>query len=322
METELWPGFLRECRSQQIPVAIVNGRLSETSFRRYRLVPGFISKVVNCVDLALMQTQADADRMLALGLEPTRVFVTGSLKFDAEANAVTDPLTERFRDRFGFADHVPLILAVSTHAPEERIILEAFDRPRSSKGNVRLVIAPLHPERFAEVASLLKASTFRWTRRTDQPSPTDRECDVLLLDTIGELRSVFSLASIVFVGGSIAPAGGHNILEPAAVGACIITGNHTENFKDIVETFVEAEAIVQLPALREDEAADALTAVLNQLLDDSERRKALGARARTLVEINRGASERSADLLSKIISTANDADEPVPPSASEEGHPA
>jgi 3-deoxy-D-manno-octulosonic-acid transferase len=325
METELWPGFLRECRSQQVRVAIVNGRLSETSFRRYKLVPGFISRVVNCVDLALMQTESDADRIRSLGLKSNCVFVSGSLKFDAEANAETNSLTEAFRDRFGFSHEVLLILAVSTHAPEERIILAAYDRVRSMPGreNARLLIAPRHPERFAEVASLLKSSTFPWVQRTDQPSPEDRECDVLLLDTIGELRSIFSLASIVFVGGSIAPAGGHNILEPAAAGSCIVTGSHTENFKDIVETFAEADAIVQLPALSEAEAANTLTTVFDQLFDDPERRRALGARARTLVEQNRGASERSVDLLTKMISVAGRANESDTPSAArEEVHPA
>ena len=302
METELWPGFLRECREQRIPVAIVNGRLSATSFRRYKMIAGFMSQVVRCLDLALMQTESDAGRMRALGLEPNHIFVPGNLKFDAGAINETDLLTEGLRERFGFEDTVPVILAASTHAPEERIILEAFRQVDRGNGRQpRLVIAPRHPERFSEVASLLNASALRWVRRTDQPSPEDSESEVILLDTIGELRSVFPLASIVFVGGSIAPHGGHNILEPAAVGACIVTGAHTENFKEIVSTFVEADSLIQLPTVTAITAAKVVATVFNQLLDDPVRAKTLGARAKALVEQNRGAAERTVDLLTTIL---------------------
>jgi 3-deoxy-D-manno-octulosonic-acid transferase len=321
METELWPGFLRECREQQIPVAIVNGRLSATSFRRYKMIAGFISQVVRCLDLALMQTESDASRMRALGLEPNHVFVPGNLKFDAGAIPRTDSLTEDLRERFGFEDTVPVILAASTHAPEERIMLEAFrqvERGNGSRGP-RLIIAPRHPERFAEVASLLNASALRWVRRTDQPSPKDSDSEVILLDTIGELRSVFALASIVFVGGSIAPHGGHNILEPAAVGACIVTGAHTENFQEIVSTFVEAESLVQLAPVAEIKAAKEVATVFSKLLDEPLLAKTLGARAKALVEQNRGATERTVNLLTSILSIAPAADADERALAAQEG---
>jgi len=321
METELWPGFLRECREQQIPVAIVNGRLSATSFRRYRMIAGFISRVVRCLDVALMQTESDAGRMRSLGLEPNHVFVAGNLKFDAGAIPGADSLTEDLRERFGFEDTVPVILAASTHAPEERIMLEAFRQVARSSGSQkpRLVIAPRHPERFAEVASLLNASPLRWVRRTDQPSPKDSDSEVILLDTIGELRSVFGLASIVFVGGSIAPHGGHNILEPAAVGACIVTGAHTENFKEIVSTFVEAESLVQLAPVTEIKAAREVATVFSKLLNDPLQAKTLGARAKALVEQNRGATERTVNLLTSILSIAPAADADERALAAQEG---
>ncbi len=310
METELWPGFLRACRAKQIPVAIVNGRLSEKSFRRYQLIRQFIARVVDCLDLAVMQTEADAGRIRALGLKPDRVFVSGSLKFDAGAMSEANSLTEELRRRFHFDDTVPVILAASTHDPEERIILEALEHLKTSGSRqARLVVAPRHPERFAEVAALLNASTFRWVRRTSQPSQTDSESEVILLDTIGELRSVFPLASIVFVGGSIAPRGGHNILEPAAEGACIVTGAHTENFKEIVKTFVAADAVVQLPPVTDKEAAKVVRTVFEQLLDAPERRKTLAARAKTLVEQNRGATLRTVDILNNIRTFASTRDE-------------
>src|SRR5437588_7162923 len=176
METELWPGFLRECRAQRIPVAVVNGRLSQRSFQRYKLVRPFVSKVVNCLDLAVMQTEADANRITALGLESDRVFVSGSVKFDAGAMNESSALTSELRQRFNFENR-QVILAASTHDPEERIILAAF-RQLQSKG-ARLVIAPRHPERFADVASLLNASGLSWARRSDRPSQKDSECEVM-----------------------------------------------------------------------------------------------------------------------------------------------
>jgi 3-deoxy-D-manno-octulosonic-acid transferase len=305
LETELWPGFLRECKTREIPVVIVNGRLSETSFRRFKLVPAFISQVVNCLELALMQTEADAGRMRDLGLKPDRLVVSGNLKFDAVAIHGPDTLTEELRTRFSFDDSAPVILAASTHAPEERIILEVFRQLAGSSGveKPRLVIAPRHPERFAEVAALLTTMDLRWVRRTDKRSPNDRDCEVLLLDSIGELRSVFPLAAVVFVGGSFAPTGGHNILEPAAVGSCIVTGPHTENFKDVVRTFVDAGAIIQLQPFNEEKTKAAVTTLFQQLIDEPARRLMLGARAKELVEQNRGATERTVDLLAGILAT-------------------
>ena len=157
METELWPRILRECRKRDVHVALVNGRLSENSFSRYRLIPRFISRVVSDLDLALMQSEADATRIRALGLAPERVRVSGNIKFDAGKDARDHVLTKELAARFHFQDGRPLVVAASTHAPEERIVLEAFTQLRAAPGNarVRLLIAPRHPERFNEVASLL-----------------------------------------------------------------------------------------------------------------------------------------------------------------------
>lgn len=302
IETELWPGFLRECQARQIPVAIVNGRLSEQSFRRYKLIKSFMSRILSSLSLAAMQTEADGQRLGALGLDAAKIFVTGSLKFDTGPTPSTDALTTHFRDRFKLGQASPLILAASTHAPEERIILNALKRLISgSEFKPRLMIAPRHPERFREVAALIEASEFRWTSRTRAPNPSDELCEVILLDSIGELPAVYSLASIVFVGGSIAKTGGHNILEPAAVGASVVTGAHTHNFKRIVETFVQAEAVIQLPPVSESEATIELSSVLMQLLADPEKRTKLGERARSLVNQNRGATGRTLDLLSSIL---------------------
>jgi 3-deoxy-D-manno-octulosonic-acid transferase len=306
METELWPNFLRVCSKLRVPVAVVNGRLSERSFRRYHIIRRFTKRIVRDLRLALMQTDADAERMRALGLQQERVFVSGNVKFDAPDVAGEQRLTAHLRERFHLSDARPLIVAASTHAPEERIILEAFKQLRSTPGNeqARLLIAPRHPERFQEVATLLKSSGLVWSRRSEAGTESDSLSDVILLDSVGELRAVYSLAHIVFVGGSLTPTGGHNILEPAAVGACTVTGPHTFNFTAIVRTFLEAEALVQLPALSEKDLTRSLATTLKALFEDDERRRAIGARARAVLEQNRGATERTVKLLTPLFSPA------------------
>lgn len=302
METELWPAFLRECERQEIPVVVLNGRLSERSFRRYRLFRNFMSRVLRGVSLAIMQTEADAARLRLLGIAADKVQVSGSLKFDAGTLPLNDALTAELRERFNFTGDPPLILAASTHAPEERIIIEAFKRVIvRAVPTARLMIAPRHPERFSEVASLLEASGIPWSRRSAPAKTSDSAARVVLLDTIGELQSVYSLATVVFVGGSIAKTGGHNILEPAAVGACVLTGAHTYNFREIVEAFVRAEAIVQLPAIPDSDITVELEKLFAALLTDSDKRRLLGERAKQLVNKNRGATERTVDLLTKVL---------------------
>lgn len=306
METELWPRFLRECNRRRIPVAIINGRLSERSLRRYRIIHGFISRVVNCLSLALMQSEADAERLRALGLAPERVLVSGNVKFDAGAEGSDHALTNELRERFQLKDERPLIVAASTHSPEERIIVDAFRKLRSrlSTQKLRLLIAPRHPERFAEVASLLNESGFKWARRSSPASSHDAACDIMLLDTIGELRAVYPLATLVFVGGSVAPVGGHNILEPAAAGACIITGSHTFNFTAVMRAFLDAQALVQLPPVQETEAVAELAKVCAELLTDEQKRRRLTENARAALEQNRGATTRTINMLAPLLNAA------------------
>lgn len=303
METELWPRFLRECRARRVPVALVNGRLSPRSIRRYQFVSRFISRVINDLTLALMQSEMDARQIRSLGLRPERVHVTGNVKFDAGTDAGEIALTTEFRERFHFNENRPLIVAASTHSPEERIIIEAFKKLRETNHlqGAKLLIVPRHPERFEEAASLLSSSGLTWARRSNAPSPTDAQADAILLDSIGELRAVYPLASLVFVGGSIAHTGGHNVLEPAAAGACIITGAHTTNFASIVHSFLEADALVQLPPLSEFDAPAVLAEALEELLRDEARREAIAQRASEVLERNRGATERTIKLLGEIF---------------------
>ena len=298
METELWPNFFRECKAREIPVALVNGRISRTSFGRYLKIRFFLRRVLECLSVAVMQSEQDAERIRALGMREGQIFSVGNLKFEAAATEKNTGIEERF----GLDKSVPLVLAASTHAPEEKIVIESFKRLRKRHATVRLMIAPRRPERFNEVAELIEASGLSWTRRTNEPAPEDKSVAVILLDTIGELTSVYQQASVVFVGGSIVDRGGHNVLEPAAQGVAVITGAHTHNFHAIVALL--KDAIVQLQPLEGEEMVIALSEAMRRLLDNAELRIELGSRAKQLVAANQGATEKTMKLIAPLFSQA------------------
>lgn len=310
LETELWPNFLRECRARRVPVALVNGRVSEISFRRYKLIRRFIARVLGDIQLALMQSDTDAARVRSLGLAPERIQVLGNIKFDADAGADESALTSELRERFRLDDARPLVVAASTHEPEERIVIEAFESVCASTRATprpRLLIAPRHPERFAEVASLLTASSaLTFSRRSAPPDrEADASCDVILLDSIGELRAAYAPAALVFVGGSIVPRGGHNLLEPAAHAKCVVTGAHTSNFDAITRALLERDALVQLPEATDAAAPALLARAFQELLSDDERRRRTGERARGVLEENRGATARTVESLADLLASAD-----------------
>ncbi|HEX7956373.1 MAG TPA: 3-deoxy-D-manno-octulosonic acid transferase [Pyrinomonadaceae bacterium] len=300
METELWPRFFRECGRRGVPVALVNGRVSEKSFGRYRLIRPFIRRVLADLAFAAAQTEADAERLVALGLAPERVRVSGNVKFDIEEPGRL-PFTEELRRRFRLDGGRPLVVAASTHAPEERVVLEAFKLLADSAKRPRLLVAPRHPERFAEVAALIEASGFKWARRSGEPRASDAACEVILLDSIGELRAAYPLAEVVFVGGSVAPVGGHNVLEPAAAARAVVTGAHTSNFKAVVAALLEQGALVQLPEVADSEAPRALASAVRGLLEDEAARRRAGEQARAVLEENRGATARTVAMLAPIL---------------------
>jgi 3-deoxy-D-manno-octulosonic-acid transferase len=302
METELWPNFLRECKTRRIPVAVVNGRISRQSYRRYRLIKSFLRRVLSSLSIAVMQSETDAQRLEDLGMSREKLFTAGNLKFDADLARELTGKTEELRTRFAFDRSVPLILAASTHGPEEQIILESIQKLRQTQP-VRLMLAPRHPERFNEVASLLQKSGLPWTRRTNPPEANDANATIILLDTIGELPATYTLADIVFVGGSIVDKGGHNVLEPAAAGATVVTGAHTHNFHAIVELMNEAGALVQLPVLDDAVASDEIAYVFEKLLASPPEREELGRRAKQLITANQGAADRTMQLIAPLFSS-------------------
>lgn len=303
METEIWFNFIRETAKTGAKIAIINGRLSEKSANRYKIIQKTLRRVLRSVDLVLMQTGADAQRLLAIGGRNTRIKITGNIKFDQPFDETESELTREFRERFAVSKNAPLIIAASLHAPEEKLTLEAFNKVwKNSTGNLpRLMLVPRHPERFVEVAQTVKASGFSWVKRSENPSARDPTAEIILLDSIGELRAVYPLAEIVFVGGSLIPHGGQSILEPAIAGKAIVTGFYTMNFKAVVEEFLKQNALIQLEKLSEKEASGKLAKVFSELLQNEQKRTELSKNALRVMQENRGATTKTVESLRPIF---------------------
>ena len=304
METEIWFNFLREAGKTDAKTIIVNGRLSEKSASRYKIIQRTMQQVLRYVDSALMQTNADAQRLIALGTRGVPVKVTGNIKFDQPFDESENNSTEKFRRRFAISEDAPLIVAASTHAPEEEWILAAFRevwKDHAVVGLPRLLLAPRHPERFDDVARLIKESGFDCVRRSENESAHDAVAEVILLDSIGELRAIYPLAEIVFVGGSLIPHGGQNILEPAAARKAIVTGFYTANFKAIVGEFLSRAALIKLPKLSERETPAELSKTFAELLQNKNQRATLAENAFDVMRANRGASRKTVECLKPIF---------------------
>ena len=294
-ETEIWPNFLRECAALRVPVAIINGRLSERSFSRYRLVRPFIRRVLQCVDLFCMQTGADAKRILALGASPERVHVVGNLKFDAAPHADASSLAEQWRRELRIEAQRPVLVAGSTHAGEEEVLLQAFSRLRGEFTDLLLILAPRHPERVAHVEAMVAAHGLAAVRRSALPQGGNSAKEVILVDTVGELSALYAVGSIAFVGGSLIPRGGQNLIEPALHGRPVLFGPHMENFIEASAYFVERGAAIQVR-----DAAD-LTRQLARLLRDPAARARMGQAAMAALAAHQGACERTAALLEQFV---------------------
>jgi len=294
VETEIWPNLIHRARGRGARVAIVNGRISPRSFPRYRRARPVLRHVLAEIDLFLMQGEAHRERMLAMGAPPDRVHVTGNLKYDALLEPETPPALRRALGQDGAAPR-PLWVAGSTVEGEEEAVLQAFAAVRERIGDARLVIAPRRPERFAAVVEMVTRTGLACARRTRLPEAGWTTGDVLVLDTLGELAQVYPLATVVFVGGSLVKAGGHNVLEPAVAGKAIVVGPHMENFQEIAAAFLAEDALVQV------RDAAALTEAVLRLLADPSARDAMGERAREIVARNRGSLEHTVDALARLL---------------------
>ncbi len=295
VETEIWPNLLNACRRRGIPVALVNARLSSSSHRGYRRLGRFWRDVVCQLSLVCARTEREAARFRDLGMPPERVFTTGNLK--ADALVLTSPVHVRqeLAEQLGLNGSSPVLAAGCTMPGEEEIVLEAFRAARATNPAARLLLAPRHPERFEQVYQAVIAAGWKCRRRSSG-GPAD--ADVLLLDSIGELPAAYGLAVASFVGGSLVPSGGHNLLEPAMYGQPVIFGPHMENFASLAAEMREAGGGIQV------EGADDLAAAWSGMLANDMRRRKIGGLARQVALRDASAGRRTARILARLLNAS------------------
>jgi len=296
-ETEFWPNFLRLAHAGGARIAVVNARISDRSWPGYRRFRRLVTGVLQQVDLFLTQTTEDAHRLEEIGAAAERVHITGNLKFDVPAPAAPS-IIGSLRLAFQQAYAGPVIVCGSTVDGEEPLLLQAFVNVLASHPRAVMILAPRHPERFSEVTELLNQLGIRFWRRSLW-SGDPIVGGVLLIDTIGELAALYALADVAFVGGSLVPRGGHNIIEPALYGVPIVVGNHTENFRDIVSLFQSRDAVrVVGPA--------ELPLVFMELISNPTERAELGRRAAETLRAQMGATQRTVQAIEKLLLPAGD----------------
>ncbi len=293
VETELWPNFFEACHRRHIPIVIANGRLSERSFSGYRRISSLTREMLAKLSLLMAQGKEDAERFIALGMNPSQTVVTGNIKFDLELAADLIPRSEVLRMHLG--QERLIWIAASTHAGEEEIVLQAHALIRETKPEALLILVPRHPERFTAVAELISQQGFQYIRRSLGES-CKKDTTVFLGDTMGEMLLFYAAADVAFVGGSFAPIGGHNLLEPAALAKPVITGPQLFNFTEISELLTKAEALTKV------ETASSLAAAVLHFFADPTAGKEKGEKARQVVETNRGALAKHIDLISQLLS--------------------
>ncbi len=291
-EAEFWPNFLRLAHASGARIAVVNARISDRSLPRYLRFRWALRKMLAHVDLFLAQTAEDGARLQSIGANAERVQVTGNLKFDVTL-PTPPPIVDSLRRSLAAEGAGPVLVCGSTVEDEEPPLLKAFENLRVAHPRAVMILAPRHPERFDDVAILVRQLGIPAVRRS-QWNEQALAGGVLLVDTIGELAALYALADVAFVGGSLVPRGGHNIIEPAQHGLAIVTGNHTENFRDIVALFQSRDA-VRIAGLAE------LPLTLMQLLADEAERRALGRRALETLRSQMGATARTLAELQTLI---------------------
>ena len=292
-ETEFWPNLLHLMKKRGGAIAAVNTRISDRSFPRYRRFRWFFRRVLEPIDLFLAQTEEDGQRLIAIGAPPNRVRVGGNLKFDLRPGAPAAIVGELRR---AIPPGAPVIVCGSTAEGEEEVLLRAFQDCLQKYPAAVMLLAPRHPERFDHVAGLVSSLQLPLVRRSAWVAPRPVSGSVFLLDSIGELASAYSLGDVAFVGGSLVPLGGHNILEPAQHGVAIMTGPHTFNFREVIRIFVQNDALKTV-------TAETFSRELLALLPDqaAPQRKLLGSRAKDLFERHSGATQRTLAALQPLL---------------------
>jgi 3-deoxy-D-manno-octulosonic-acid transferase len=292
METELWPNVLRVLARRGVPVMIANGRVSDRSYPRYRAVRRLLRPILDDIRVFAMQSDEDARRIIELGAPRGRVFVTGNLKHEAAPDE--GETTERWRHRLGLDAGTPTWIAGSTHGGEEAIMVDAHRRLLERVPDARVVIAPRHPERVPEVAELIRRRGFEVVRRSELPQ-AHRAGAVIVVDTVGELASMYSVGLAAFVGGSLVPTGGHNVLEPALRGKPVLFGPHTENFREAASLLrASGGGLVVRDAME-------LVTTLTSLMTDRKLCAALGSAARGAAASREGAVRETLELIRRFL---------------------
>ena len=288
METEMWPNWLHHLKKQNIPVILANGRLSERSAQKYAKVSSLAKEMMDAFVKVLAVNQRDAERFERLGLEKDRSLVTGNIKFDID--------TPIFQDHEYYPDwnRLPTWIAASTHKGEDELIIEAHRQILKRVPEARLILVPRHPERFESVAKLIEESGFKMARRS-QPSTWRKEAEVLLGDTMGELMKAFNISDITWIGGSFAEIGGHNPIEPAVLAKPVLTGPHIHNFNEIFHDLIEHGGALMV----DDEQQLAEQVIL--LMQNSEKAISIGESASRVIEVNRGALEKTVSAIENYI---------------------
>lgn len=295
VETELWPNFLRTARKIHVPVMMVNGRISDKSVKQYKHLHSLLRNMIGTVKLFAMQSPIDAEYIMRLGAPQELVTVTGNTKFDQTYTDVSPEEKQKIIEEMGLSKNDGIFLAGSTHRGEEEAVLQAFKAVRETHPHARLVIAPRELLRTTEVVHLCRKAGFSVTTRTKLQHEAPQDEDIVILDTIGELGKVYSIGDVVFVGGSLVPHGGHNILEPAAHGKAVIVGSHMFNFKDTYALFKNRDACLTV------KNGEELAKQVTRLFDEPEHRHRMEEETRAIVRENKGASRKSAILLHQML---------------------
>jgi 3-deoxy-D-manno-octulosonic-acid transferase len=290
-ETELWPNLLRSCGKRRIPVVLFNGRVSQRSFRRYFRFKFFFKECLKNISLFLMQTEEDRKRIIEIGGEPQKTRTTGNLKFDQTFPSFTQEAKTEIAKTLGLHGTEMILIAGSTHSGEEEILVSLYKELKGMTPHLVLVLAPRHLERLEEVEGILRKESIPWSRKTvlsmEADQPFDQKASgVILLDTMGELVGIYSLGTLVFVGGSLVPVGGHNPLEPLFFKKCVLFGPHMFNFLEISNRLIEAGGAIQVSG-KED-----LFSQLKRLLVDEVAREEVGKKGHQFLQRHRGAIER------------------------------
>lgn len=296
METEIWPNFTREAAARNIPVILANGRISDRSYNRYLAFSWFFRQALKYFSRLCMQTETDCDRIVAVGAPAGRTVMAGNLKYDIPYRQIDAEKKRLLKESYSVPEGVLVLTAGSTHAGEEQVLIDSYHRLQQDFPELFLVLVPRHPERVAEVEALLERSGVSYRRRTDLPGP-DRlqKGGVLLVDTVGELMNIYAISDAVFVGGSLVPTGGHNLLEPASLGVPTIFGPHMTNFREIAELVLKYGAGIQT------DSSEGLENGLRTLVASAELRQVLGQNGLKLMRDNGGATERHMEIIAEYL---------------------